>query len=72
MRAPEGVIGESILALTGLIQTIPSLALLALLVPIPFLGISPVTAVIALFLVWVIADSEEYSHWLARYLSPDS
>ena len=45
-----GVIGEGILALTGLIQTIPSLALLALLVPIPFLGISPITAIIALFL----------------------
>ena len=46
----EGFIGETILGLTGLIQTIPSLALLALLVPIPFLGIGPVTAVVALFL----------------------
>ncbi len=46
----EGFIGEMILGLTGLIQTIPSLALLALLVPIPFLGIGPVTAVVALFL----------------------
>jgi osmoprotectant transport system permease protein len=46
----EGFIGEIILGLTGLIQTIPSLALLALLVPIPFLGIGPVTAVVALFL----------------------
>ncbi len=45
-----GAIGETILGLTGLIQTIPSLALLALLVPIPFLGIGPLTAVIALFL----------------------
>ncbi len=43
-------IGETILALTGLIQTIPALALLALLVPIPFLGISPTTAIVALFL----------------------
>ena len=48
--AGGGVAGETILALTGMIQTIPSLALLALLVPIPFLGISPVTAIIALFL----------------------
>lgn len=46
----EGCIGEIILGLTGLIQTVPSLALLALLVPIPFLGIGPVTAVVALFL----------------------
>ena len=46
----EGFVGEIILGITGLIQTIPSLALLALLVPIPFLGIGPVTAVVALFL----------------------
>ncbi len=46
----EGFLGEGILALTGLIQTVPALALLALLVPIPFLGIGPVTAVVALFL----------------------
>jgi osmoprotectant transport system permease protein len=41
---------EIILGLTGIIQTIPALALLALLVPIPFLGVRPVTAIIALFL----------------------
>lgn len=46
----EGLISEVVLGLTGLIQTVPSLALLALLVPIPFLGIGPVTAVVALFL----------------------
>lgn len=45
-----GFISESILAITGLIQTVPSLALLALLVPIPFLGIRPITAIVALFL----------------------
>lgn len=45
-----GFIGEFILGLTGLIQTVPALALLALLVPIPFLGIRPVTAIVALFL----------------------
>lgn len=39
-----------ILGTTGLMQTIPALALLALLVSIPFLGISPVTAIIALVL----------------------
>jgi osmoprotectant transport system permease protein len=45
-----GAVGQAILGLTGAIQTIPSLALLALLVPIPFFGISPRTAIAALFL----------------------
>jgi osmoprotectant transport system permease protein len=45
-----GALGHGILALVGLIQTIPSLALLALLVPVPFLGISATTAIVALFL----------------------
>jgi osmoprotectant transport system permease protein len=45
-----GVASQLILGVTGVIQTIPSLALLALLVPVPFLGISPLTAIIALFL----------------------
>jgi osmoprotectant transport system permease protein len=45
-----GPVSNFILATTGVIQTIPSLALLALLVPLPFFGISPVTAVFALFL----------------------
>jgi osmoprotectant transport system permease protein len=45
-----GPISHAILATTGLIQTIPSLALLALLVAIPFLGISPTTAIVALSL----------------------
>jgi osmoprotectant transport system substrate-binding protein/osmoprotectant transport system permease protein len=45
-----GPIGDFILSATGVIQTIPSLALLALLVPLPFFGIGPVTAIFALFL----------------------
>ena len=45
-----GAIGHIILGFTGIVQTIPSLALLALLVPIPFFGISPRTAIAALFL----------------------
>jgi osmoprotectant transport system substrate-binding protein/osmoprotectant transport system permease protein len=45
-----GAIGHVILAGTGIVQTIPSLALLALLVPVPFLGISVRTAIAALFL----------------------
>jgi osmoprotectant transport system permease protein len=45
-----GAFSQVILGVTGVIQTIPSLALLALLVPVPFLGISPATAVVALFL----------------------
>jgi osmoprotectant transport system permease protein len=39
-----------ILSAVGVVQTIPALALLALLVPVPFLGISPATAIVALFL----------------------
>jgi osmoprotectant transport system permease protein len=45
-----GPIGQIILGITGAVQTIPSLALLALLVPVPFFGISPRTAIAALFL----------------------
>ena len=45
-----GSLGQGILAIVGMIQTIPSLALLALLVPVPFLGISATTAIVALFL----------------------
>ena len=45
-----GTLSQFILGITGMIQTIPSLALLALLVPLPFLGISATTAIVALFL----------------------
>lgn len=45
-----GVFGHIILGGAGVIQTIPSLALLALLVPVPFFGISARTAIAALFL----------------------
>ena len=45
-----GAIGHGILAFAGTVQTIPSLALLALLVPLPFFGISVRTAIAALFL----------------------
>jgi osmoprotectant transport system permease protein len=45
-----GAMGQVILGITGAVQTIPSLALLALLVPVPFFGISPRTAIAALFL----------------------
>jgi osmoprotectant transport system permease protein len=45
-----GAVGHVILGFAGAVQTIPSLALLALLVPIPFFGISPRTAIAALFL----------------------
>jgi len=45
-----GVIGQGILGFTSIVQTIPSLALLALLVPLPFFGISVRTAIAALFL----------------------
>src|SRR5204863_10057493 len=45
-----GWIGQGILGFASVVQTIPSLALLALLVPVPFFGISLRTAVAALFL----------------------
>jgi len=45
-----GAVGHFILGFAGVVQTIPSLALLALLVPLPFFGISVRTAVAALFL----------------------
>jgi osmoprotectant transport system permease protein len=45
-----GALSQIILGVTGVIQTIPSLALLALLVPISFFGTSPQTAIFALFL----------------------
>ena len=45
-----GAVGHGILAFAGIVQTIPSLALLALLVPLPFFGISARTAIAALFL----------------------
>ena len=45
-----GAVGHAILGFVGIVQTIPSLALLALLVPLPFFGISVRTAIAALFL----------------------
>jgi osmoprotectant transport system substrate-binding protein/osmoprotectant transport system permease protein len=45
-----GAVGHIILGFAGIVQTIPSLALLALLVPLPFFGISVRTAITALFL----------------------
>src|SRR5437660_3048236 len=45
-----GALGHGILGFAGIMQTIPSLALLALLVPLPFFGISARTAIAALFL----------------------
>ncbi len=48
--ARRGPLSAVLLSLVGGVQTVPSLALLALLVPIPFFGISSRTAVAALFL----------------------
>lgn len=45
-----GLVGQGILGFASIVQTIPSLALLALLVPLPFFGISLRTAIAALFL----------------------
>ena len=45
-----GLLSQIIIGVPGIMQTVPSLALLALLVPVPMLGISPTTAIVALFL----------------------
>jgi len=45
-----GPMGQGILGFASVVQTVPSLALLALLVPLPFFGISVRTAIAALFL----------------------
>jgi osmoprotectant transport system permease protein len=45
-----GAVGHTILGFASIVQTIPSLALLALLVPLPFFGVSVRTAIAALFL----------------------
>lgn len=45
-----GAVSQGILGFAGIVQTIPSLALLALLVPLPFFGVSASTAIFALFL----------------------
>jgi osmoprotectant transport system permease protein len=45
-----GLVSTSVLGISGVIQTIPSLALLSLLVPISFFGITERTAIAALFL----------------------
>lgn len=50
VAARPGPLSSLILGVSGVIQTIPSLALLALLVPIHGLGISVRTAILALFL----------------------
>jgi osmoprotectant transport system permease protein len=50
LASAPGLAGRLILATTGIIYTIPSLALLALLVPVPFFGISTRTVVVALLL----------------------
>ena len=50
LASRSGPLAHLIMALVGVLQTIPSLALLALLVSVPFLGMGLATAVIALFL----------------------
>ncbi len=45
-----GSLSTLILGITGVVQTIPSLALLAFLIPIPILGKGATTAIVALFL----------------------
>ena len=50
LASRPGILSQMILGIAGIFQTIPSLALLALLVPVSFFGISARTAIFALFL----------------------
>lgn len=50
VASKPGSLSAMILGITGIMQTIPSLALLAFLVPIPILGKGATTAIVALFL----------------------
>ena len=45
----QPVLASPVLTATGVIQTVPSLALLVFMIPIPFLGIGPRAAIAALF-----------------------
>ncbi len=45
-----GLFSQIIIGIPGIMQTVPSLALLAILVPVPMLGTRPTTAIVALFL----------------------
>lgn len=65
-----GSMGGFILGTAGVIQTVPSLALLALLVAIPWLGISMATAVIALFLYSLLPIVRNTATGLANIPGP--
>jgi len=65
-----GPTGGLILGTVGVLQTIPSLALLALLVAIPFLGISVRTAVFALFLYSLLPIVRNTATGIATIPSP--
>ena len=72
MAVPLGIlaaklpgVGRFILALVGVIQTLPSLALLSLMVPLLGLGAWP--AIVALYPVQSAADRAEHGHGLAGH-----
>ena len=50
LAASRPRLGQGILAVTGIIQTIPSIALLVLLIPLPLMGTGIRPAIVALFL----------------------
>ena len=62
-----GVIGQGILGFASIVQTIPALALLALLVPLPFFGISVGTGDHCAVPLWIIADRAEHCERLTGY-----
>ena len=65
-----GAIGHAILGFASIAQTIPSLALLALLVPLPFFGISVRTAIAALFLYGLLPIVRNTASGLQDIASP--
>lgn len=50
IASKPGAISQLVLGVTGIIQTVPALALLALMISLPFLGTDARTAIVALFL----------------------
>ena len=52
-----------VLGFANIMQTVPSLALFGFLIPLPFLGgIGKHTAIVALVLYALLADSAKYAH----------
>jgi osmoprotectant transport system permease protein len=68
--ARNDLTGRTILAVVGVIYTVPSLALLALLVAVPFLGIGTRTAIVALLLYSLLPIVRNTATGLATVPAP--